>query len=274
MSINVNVWGESLENVSHALTDAQAKLARQHPEMIRQVGVAILNVANRATPPNPGARSMRVKQSGYGQQSVKALKMRIAAEITGVEKIKPSAGDLPSAKFAAGGWGRDYQGPDAWGGYGFRALKPSKPGAKLPRVKYTDPEQVLRHRRFRRRGNVVRAMNGQAADGARWVKPKDLLAAVRRRQERAGRLITSWLPAAQALGASNAARDYAVSKHRAPGGASLSGTSLWVALDLSSDWGGTIVARRYAPHFLSMVEKSSSGVVKNTMEKFVKNLFK
>lgn len=273
-SINRHWCGDTIDELSIALSKAQEKLARQHPEMLRQCAVAALNVANRATPPNTGGRRRGVKQTGYGQTNVKALKLRIAAEITGVEKIKPDTDDLPSAQFAADGWGSEYRGPEAWGGYGFRVLRPSEEGAPLPKVKYVDPWAVLRQRKFRRKGDVVRAVNGVAADGIRWVKPADLKRAVAEIQSRAGRLITAWLPAARTLHASNAARDYAVSKFRRSGSAKLRANRLWSDLVMKADWGSLIVARRYAPWFLEYVGAASYGPVQKTAEKFVQNLFR
>lgn len=273
-SINRHWSGDTLEELSIALSKAQEKLARQHPEMLRQCAVAALNVANRATPPNTGGRRKGIKQSGYGQTNVKALKLRIAAEITGVEKISPGKNDLPSAQFAAGGWGREYRGPQAWGGYGFRVLRPSKAGAPLPKVKYVDPWAVLRQRKFRRKGDVVRARNGVAAEGIRWVKSADLKRAVADVQSHAGRLITAWLPAARTLHASNTQRDYAVSKSGRAGSAKLQTDGLFSELVMRADWGSLIVARRYAPWFLEYVGAASYGPVQKTAEKFVQNLFR
>lgn len=262
-----------LAEVSFYLKKAQANMARQHPELVRRCGVAVLNVAGRSTPPNRGGMGKGRKQSGYGQVNVKALKLRIAAEITGCEAIEPK--ELPTAVPLADGRSHSWEGPAfSWGGYGFRVPRPLAGKKSFARVKYVDPMAVLRSRRFRRAGDVVRAQNTLPSDGIRWVKKGDLKRAVKYFQSRAGKLITGWLPAAEALNASNAGRDFRVSKFRRSGSTRMETRDFWVTLSMSADWGGLIVARRMGPWFLTYVEDASWGAIEETTDKFLKNIFK
>lgn len=262
-----------LEGVSFYLKKAQANMARQHPELVRRCGVAVLNVAGRSTPPNRGGMGKGRKQSGYGQTNVKALKVRIAAEITGREELNPTV--LPTAVPLKDGRGILWEGPAfSWGGYGFRVPRPMRGKKSFPRVRYEDPMMVLRYRRFRRAGDVVRAQNMRLNDGVRWVKKGELKRAVKYFQERAGKLITGWLPAAEALRAGNAGRDFRVSKFRRSGAARMETRDFWVTLSMSADWGGLIVARRMGPWFLTYVEDASWGAIEETTDKFLKNIFK
>ena len=262
-----------LDGVSVYLKQAAAKMKRQSPELVRRCGVAVLNVAGRSTPPNRGGMGKGRKQTGYGQKNVKSLQVRIAAEITGREELKPTV--LPTAVPLGDGSGLAWEGPEvSWGGYGFRVPRPEKGKKSFPRVQYVDPMDVLRRRRFRRAGDVVRAWSAVPADGIRWVKRAALLNAVKHYQARAGKLITGWLPAAEALQASNARRDFRVSKFSRQGSARLDARDFWVELRMSADWGGLIVARRMGPWFLNYVEDASWGVIENTTEKFFKYIFK
>lgn len=256
-----------LENGAWYLQDAARNLGRHHPEMIRRVGVAILNVAGRSTPPNRGGRQTTAKEN------VKALKVRIAAEITGSEKLNPDV--LPTAVPLPNGRGHSLKGPEfTWGGYGFRVPR-ALPGKKsFPRVKYVDPMSVLKHREFRRRGDVVRAHNAMPLDGIRWVKRNALLNAVKHYQARAGKLITAWLPAAQTLNASNAARNFKVSRFARPGDASLQQEGNGRAyLHMEADWSGLIVGARLLPHFATMINRAAVNSIRNTENWFLKKIF-
>ena len=262
-----------LEGVSFYLKKAQTNMARQHPELVRRCGVAVLNVAGRSTPPNRGGRRKGTKQTGYGQTNVKALKVRIAAEITGREELNPTV--LPTAVPVKDGRGHSWEGPAfSWGGYGFRVPRPLAGKKSFARVKYVDPMAVLSKRRFRRAGDVVRAQNTLPSDGIRWVKKGELKRAVKHFQNRAGKLITGWLPAAEALNASNAGRDFRVSKFRRPGYTRLEAHDFIVELSMRADWGGLIVARRMGPWFMTYVEDASWGAIEETTDKFLKNIFK
>lgn len=262
-----------LAEVSFYLKKAQANMARQHPELVRRCGVAVLNVAGRSTPPNRGGMGKGRKQSGYGQVNVKALKVRIAAEITGREELNPTV--LPTAVPVKDGLGHSWEGPAfAWGGYGFRVPRRGEGKKSFPRVKYEDPMWLLSRRRFGRKGDVVRGYNRLPSDGIRWVKKGDLKRAVKHFQARAGKLITGWLPAAEALNASNAGRDFRVSKFRRSGSTRMESRDFWVTLSMSADWGGLIVARRMGPWFLTYVEDASWGAIEETTDKFLKNIFK
>lgn len=263
-----------LENGAWYLQDAARKLGRYHPEMIRRVGVTILNVAGRSTPPNRGGMRAAAKQTGYGKANVTALKVRIAAEITGLEVLDPKSADLPSAIPLKKGRGYDWKGPYAWGAYMFRVPRAAEGKKSFPRVKYVDPMAVLKRRRFRRSGGVVRAVNSLKYDGIRWVKPKELLRAVKHYQARAGSLITAWYPAAQTLNASNASRDFKVSRFARPGEASLHQEGSGRAyLHMETDWSGLIVGERLLPHFASMVNRAAENGIRNTENWFLKKIF-
>lgn len=257
-----------LENGAWYLQDAARKLGRYHPEMIRRVGVTILNVAGRSTPPNRGGFSLAKKASGYGSKNVKAFKARIVSEIIGgTGKLSP----LPSAIPTADGRGVRWQGPSfSFGGYAFRV--PRNAGKRT--VRYVDPEAILARRVFRRKGNVVRARAGKQPTAIHWVRPADLRAAIARRTEKAGKLLGAWLPAAQTLNASNAARDFKVSRFARPGSASLHQDGSGRAyLHMEADWSGLIVGERLLPHFATMVNRAAENGIRNTENWFLKQIF-
>lgn len=233
-------------------------------EMARQMAVATLNVAVRATPPNKGGKRNR------GKKDVKALQSRIIAEIIGGgDNQRPGRLNLPTAipagsrpPFRPVKW----QGAqDAWGSYGF--VIPRNPGKK--RINYTDPEDILRQRYFRRHGNVVRATNN-ASPGWHWVRKTDLTRAIRRRTDAAGGLIASWAAAARFVGASNLRRDVLVSKHARAGHAQyIKDEHLGeYTYDIYSDWSGLIVYRFLATSFDSYVREAARGALKQVRKQF------
>ena len=261
-----------LENGAWYLQDAAREMVQYHPELLRRVGVAYLNVAGKYTPPNRGRFSRMEKGSGYGSENVKALKVRIAAEITGSEVLKPEASDLPSAIPLSKGRAYDWKGPFAWGAYMFRVPRPAEGKKSFPRVKYVDPMAVLKRRRFRRSGGVVRAVNSLKYDGIRWVKARELLRAVKHYQSRAGSIIAAWYPSAQLLNASNANRDFNVSKFPRRGRAYFSRTSAFFhELHLETEWHGIVA--RFVPYFEQKVERAAALAVRNTENWFLKQIF-
>ncbi len=255
-----------LENGAWYLQDRAREMARHHPELVRRVGVAMLNVAGRYTPPNRGKLSAAEKGSGYGSKNVKALQKRIITEIIGGSG---SLSPLPSAIPTAEGRGVRWQGP-AWsfGGYAFRV--PRNAG-KRP-VRYVNPETVLAKRQFRRKGDVVRARAGRVPDSINWVRPADLRAAIKRRTAHAGAIIAAWYPAAQTLNASNAARDFNVSKFPRGGSASLRQDGRFrTRLTMETEWHGIVA--RFVPYFKQQVFKASQPAVRNTENWFLKQIF-
>lgn len=255
-----------LENGAWYLQDAARKLGRYHPEMIRRVGVTVLNVAGRSTPPNRGG-------AGTAAENVKALKVRIAAEITGTEALNPDV--LPTAVPRKNGRSHSWEGPKfSWGGYAFRVPRAEEGKKSFPRVKYVDPMAVLKRRQFRRRGNVVRAHNAVPTEGVRWVKKNALKKAVKHYQARAGKLITAWLPSARTLNASDASKNFKVSRFARPGSASLQQEGSGRAyLHMEADWSGLIVGQRFLPHFASMVNRAAKNSIRNTENWFLKKIF-
>lgn len=255
-----------LENGAWYLQDAAREMVRYHPELVRRVGVAYLNVAGKYTPPNRGRFSRVEKGSGYGSKNVKALQKRIITEIIGGGG---SLSPLPTAIPTAEGRGVHWQGP-AWsyGGYAFRV--PRNAG-KRP-VRYVNPETVLAKRQFRRKGDVVRARAGRVPDSINWVRPADLRAAIKRRTDHAGSIIAAWYPSAQLLNASNAARDFNVSKFPRYGRAYFSRTSLFFhELHLETSWHG--IVGRFVPYFETKVQRAAEFAVRNTENWFLKQIF-
>ena len=229
----------------------------EHPELVRRLGVTLLNVAGRGTPPNPGGRARP------GKKAVKALKTRIAEEILG------EGGKLPTAIPGPGGLPVKMRGRLGWGGYSFVA-----PRGKIPSgVKLVDPATVLRNREFRRSRNVVR---GRAArHGAwNWVNAAALRSEVTRIQKRAGGLISSWLPSARALHASSAESDFNVSSSPRRGAARMVVSRSKVELEMQSDWGNLIVGQRFLRTFDTYVRIASYGALKQTRKQFHKLLSK
>lgn len=255
-----------LENGAWYLQDAARNMVRYHPELVRRVGVAYLNVAGKYTPPNRGRFGRLEKGSGYGSKNVKALQKRIVTEIIGGSG---SLSPLPTAIPTVNGRGVRWQGPSwSYGGYAFRV--PRNAG-KRP-VRYVNPETVLSKRQFRRKGDVVRARAGSVPDAINWVRAADLLAAIKRRTEHAGSIIAAWYPAAKVLNASNAKRDFNVSKFARRGSAYFSRTSLFFhELHLETEWHGIVA--RFVPYFEKKVERAAELAVRNTENWFLKQTF-
>jgi hypothetical protein len=106
------------------------------------------------------------------------------------------------------------------------------------------------------------------------VRPADLRAAIARRTEKAGQLIGAWLPAAQVLNASNAERDFKVSRFARPGSASLHQEGNGRAyLHMETDWSGLIVGERLLPHFATMINRAAENGIRNTENWFLKQIF-
>ena len=255
-----------LENGEWYLNDAARRMARTQPELIRRVGVTVLGVAARATPPNRGGISKRFDAKA-GRD---ALRNRIASEILGESSggafSVPSA--IPNAK--GGVVPKTWEGSSiSFGGYRF--VTPRNAG-KI-KVPFVDPEQVLRNRSFYRRGNVVRA-RGPRIKGwqPRWVREKDLLAAVIRRQEKAGSLVSGLLPAARALRASGLSV-FNLSKHPRHGWASLVHEGGVTELEMGNDWGSLIVGSRFRPQLESYVTSAARNGIRNTENWFLKQVF-
>ena len=230
---------------------------QEHPELVRRLGVTLLNVAGRGTPPNPGGRARP------GKKAVKALKTRIAAEILGEE------GKVPTAIYGPGGLPVKMRGRLGWGGYGFVA-----PRGKIPAgVKLVDPAAVLRNRVFRRARNVVRGRAPQHGVW-NWVSAKALRSEVTRIQARAGGLISAWLPSARALHASSAEGDFNLSSYPRRGAARMVVSRSKVEMEMMSDWGNLIVGQRFLRTFDSYVRIASYGALKQTRKQFYKLLSK
>lgn len=255
-----------LENGAWYLNDAARRMVAEQPELIRRVGVAVLGVAGRATPPNRGGAS-----KGYASKAGRdALRRRIVSEILGEQPAKgmviPTARPTRAGRVAEKSW----KGPDvSFGGYRF--VVPEK-GSKL-RVPYENPEKILSSRRFYRRGNVVRAQ-GPPLKGwpPRWVRANDLKAAINKRVARAGALASGLMPAALALRASDKAI-YNLSKQPRHGWALLTHEGSVTELDMGNDWGDLVVGRRFLPRFSSYVNAASVNAIRNTENWFLKRIF-
>ncbi|MBQ9830558.1 MAG: hypothetical protein IJO38_09465 [Akkermansia sp.] len=244
-----------LEDSAWYFKDAARRMVKNHPELLRRVGVAVLNVAMQRTPPNRGAAEHP------GKKDVGALNRRIEMEILGGTGKTVPGWDFKKKKVV---------GPcDSWGAYAFRV--PVNAG-KAP-IRYTDPMKILAQRRFRRVRNVVRAWAGEHFDDPNWVRRADLLSAVKRVQERSGSLIGGWYPAAAALQAGNASRDFHPGKQRRAGRVKLATADVVSELEMVSDWGDLLVARRFKGKFGTHVRTAAQGAVRNTENWFLKQTF-
>ena len=238
------------------LEEVYRGVRREHPELVRRLGVTLLNVAVRGTPPNPGGHDRP------GKKGVKALKTRISEEISGV------GGKVPTAIPNADGAPVRIQGKLGWGGYGFIV-----PRADSKRVKLVDPASVLRSRVFRRTRNVVRGRAERFGEW-NWVSRKALKSAQGEILKRAGGLIGSWLPSARALNASNANSDFNVSQQPRKGAALMRVTRNKVMLEMKSDWGNLIVGKRFLSSFDTYVRVAAYKAIQTTRRQFYKFLEK
>lgn len=229
--------------------------SKSHPELVRRIGVTMLNVAGRGTPPNPGGLK------NHGKKAVKALKERIEAEVGIFD------GQLATAIPTPGGAVAFDHTLLGWGGYRF-----VEPRDYANKVRFSDPAAVLKKRVFRRAGNVVRARNSDFADGIHWVRRSALMREVNRLCESAGSLISSWLPAARGLKASNADRDFDLAENPRPGKLRLSVEKHRVILHMVSDWGNLIVGRRFLSQFDTYIRVASRNAIRRTEEQFWKNV--
>jgi hypothetical protein len=237
------------------LEEVYRGVRREHPELVRRLGVTMLNVAGRGTPPNPGGHNRP------GKKGVKGLKARIANEILGENGKVVTA--IPNAE----GQPVKLQGRLGWGGYGFVVPR----GKAAGRVKLVDPAPILRAREFKRARNVVRGRASRFG-GWNWVSRAALTSEVARIQRRAGALITAWLPSARALRASNAEQDFDVSPEPRKGDVSMRITRNKVVLEMRSDWGGLIVGNRFLSSFDTYVRIASYKALQTTRKQFYKFL--
>lgn len=254
-----------LENGKWYLEEKARKLARAHPELVRRVGVTVLNVAMRGVPPNSGSAS----QKSPGKAGVKSLKGRIAAEVIGGGFDKPQFSTaIHTSTGAAVRWGGP--GKKQRSVYGF--VVPRNP--KDFRVNYVDAEKIVAERTFRRKGNVIRSRGPKREKGeVRWVKKEDLLAIVKNLQKNAGRLIGGLYPAAKALNVSTAERNYMPGQTRRRGWAHFSQTPTDSHLRVGSDWGSLIVGKRFLSQFPNYIRIASQKGIRNTENWFLKFLF-
>lgn len=236
------------------LEEVYRGVRREHPELVRRLGVTMLNVAGRGTPPNPGGNSRP------GKKGVKALKARIAEEILGKD------GKVPTAIPNESGQPVKMEGRLGYGGYGFVV-----PRAGAKRVKLVDPAAVLRTRVFKRARNVVRGRAGRFGEW-NWVSRKSLQNQVTLLQKRAGALISAWLPSARALKASNANSDFAVSTEPRKGDVRMKISRNKVVLEMRSDWGSLIVGQRFLRSFDTYVRIASYQAIQTTRRQFYKFL--
>ncbi len=255
-----------LENGAWYLNDAARRMVAEQPELLRRVGVAVLGVAGRATPPNQGGIS-----KGYSSKAGRdALRHRIVTEILGEQPAKgmqiPTARPTRSGGVAKKSW----KGPEfSYGGYRF--VVPEK-DVRM-KVPYADPEKVLGARRFVRRGNVVRAQ-GPRPQGwtPRWVRENDLRKAINKRLEKAGSLVSGLMPAARALHASDKAI-YNLSKRLRHGWARMTHEGSVTELDMGNDWGNLLVGGRFLPRFATYVNSASKNAIRNTENWYLKRVF-
>lgn len=256
------------------LNDAARRMALESPELVRRLGVTMLNIAVRLTPPNRGAHSVMGaaarRAGGFGKTNVKALQRRIVSEMIGGEGSKIV---LPTAIPTAKGYPVKWQGPQfSWGGYGFRV--PRNAGKR--KVDFVNVEQVLAGRKFRRRGEVVRAIAGSPPERhVRWARAGDLRAAIQKRLDAAGSLIGGWYPAAQGLGLGGNRANYHPGKKARSGyiNAFITEDRFGVDLEMAADWGGLIVGRRFGPHFSRYLDWASDAAIINTENWFLKQVF-
>ena len=255
-----------LENGEWYLNDAARRMARTQPELIRRVGVTALGVAARATPPNRGGIS-----KGFSAKAGRdALRNRIASEILGesVGGVFSVPTAIPNAR--GGVVPKSWRGPQiSFGGYRF--VEPREEGnIKVPVI---DPEKVLRARSFYRRGNVVRARAPRLKGWKpRWIRSSDLLAAVIRRQKKAGSLVSGLLPAARMLKASGLST-FNLSKLPRRGWASLVHEGGVTELEMGNDWGALIVGSRFLPQLSTYVNSAAGNGIRNTENWFLKQVF-
>lgn len=244
------------EQVAKLLREKRRRIAESSPELVRRVGVTTLNVARRLTPPNDYGKK------GNGNNGLKGLRDRIAKEL-----ISEDGKTLPTAIPNKAGRPVRVQGQLGYAGFGFIVARQ----AGRRKFKTHSPAALIKQRRFRRHGNVVRARAAKGG-GLYFVRSSELRSLVRALQKQAGALISAWAPAAQALRASNlAAFSPCKGKHRQGKGRFDVQEGL-VEFYASADWGDLVVYKHFVSQFGSIIPRVARRSVEETKKWFFKNI--
>ena len=232
------------------------------PELVRRTSVALLGVARNYTPPNPGG------SKDPGAAPVKKLRERIRENIIGGREPMTA---VPSNE-KDGARPLDVRGTQGWGYFGFVVPRGSTRGRKL---RYESPEAVLSGRRWKRRKNYHMAVrDGEWA--FHWVRRGELMAWVKKRQTRAGALLSAWLRAAEQVAMSNtAAFRRAKDSSTAVGGASFraAGHRFRFYACAEPRYGArSRVWQRYMRRFNYWLPRYATGAVKNVQHWYLKSL--
>lgn len=184
---------------------------------VKEASKIALGVAIHFTPPN--GKSVTPLSTTTGVKGVKALKRRIATELMpAVFNAESASGIVPTAipggdpanptpvEYQLSGMPvPDNVIPRGVGGWAF-----VQPRGKVPagvRIDFVDPLQIVRSHGYftkaRKSDNVRRFANKKWRLKPMWVRPGGISKAVKALQQNAGRLLSGWHPAVQALGYGN-----------------------------------------------------------------------